>query len=138
MIVNRVRGNIFAAPQKHIAFAVNTEGYNDAGFAGQVSSRIWPKLANTGGGNKLGDVLTHKNGPKTYHALVCHSLASGGWDETPRVARECLDKIGVPEGEEIAVMLMGSGPVGMMRGANVDAILACMENSKKKLVVYTR
>lgn len=137
MIVNRVRGDIFAAPQKHIAFAVNTEGYNDAGFAGQVSSRIWPKLANTGG-NKLGDVLMHKIGSKTYHALVCHSLESGGWNETPRVARECLDKLYVPEGEEIAVVLMGSGPVGMMQGADVNAILAGMERSKRKLVVYTR
>ena len=137
MIVNRVRGDIFAESQKHVAFAVNTEGYNGAGFAGQVSSRIWPKLAKTGG-NKLGDVLTYKNGNKTYHALVCHSLEEGGWNETPRVARECLDKIDVPEGEEIAVVLMGSGPVGMMQGADVDAILAGMKNSKMKLIVYTR
>lgn len=77
MIHNRVRGDIFAASQKHIAFAVNTDGYNDAGFAGQVSSRMWPKLANTGG-NKLGDVLTHKHDGKTYYALVCHSLDRGG------------------------------------------------------------
>lgn len=137
MIVNRVRGDIFAASQKHIAFAVNTQGYNDAGFAGQVSSRIWPKLEKTGG-NNLGDVLTHKNGNKTYHALVCHSLDEGGWDETPRIARECLDKIDAPDDEEIAVVLMGSGPVGMMQGADVNAILAGMERSKKKLVVYTR
>jgi len=137
MIVKRVRGDIFAASQKHIAFAVNTEGYNDAGFAGQVSSRIWPKLAKTGG-NQLGEVLTHKNGTKTYHALVCHSLELGGWDDTPRVARECLDKIKAPANQEIAVVLMGSGPVGMMQGANVEAILAGMQNSKKKLIVYTR
>ena len=137
MIINRVRGDVFSASQKHIAFAVNTEGYNDAGFAGQVSSRIWPKLASTGG-NELGEVLTHKNGSKTYHALVCHSLESGGWNDTPRVARECLDKIDVPDGEEIAVVLMGSGPVGLTQGADVDAILAGLQNSKKKLVVYTR
>lgn len=137
MIVNRVRGDIFAAPQKHIAFAVNTQGYNDSGFAGQVSSRIWPELANTGG-NGLGDVLIHRSGDKTYYALVCHSLDSGGWNETSRVARECLNKIDVSDGEEIAVVLMGSGPVGMMQGADVNAILASMEDSEQKLVVYTR
>lgn len=137
MIVNRVRGDIFAAPQKHIAFAVNTQGYNDAGFAGQVSGRIWPELASTGG-NQLGEVLTHQNSTKTYYALVCHSLDSGGWNETPRVARECLDKIDSPDDEEIAVVLMGSDPIGMMQGADVDAILIEMEQSKKKLVVYTR
>ena len=54
------------------------------------------------------------------------------------VARECLDKIEVSDGEEIAVVLMGSGPVGMMQGADVEAILKGMEQSKKKLVVYTR
>ena len=137
MITNRVRGDIFATSQKHIAFSVNTEGYNDAGFAGQVSSLIWPKLANTGG-NKLGDVLTHKHDGKTYYALVCHSLDRGGWNETPRIARECLDQIKTAAGEEIAVVLMGSGPVGLMQGADVNAILAGMELSKQKLVVYTR
>ena len=137
MIVTRVSGDIFMAPQKHIAFAVNTQGHNDAGFAGQVSSRIWPELASTGG-NKLGEVLTHKNGTKTFHALVCHSLDSGGWNDTPRVARECLDKIDAPADEEIAVVLMGSGPVGTIQGADVNTILAGMEQSKRKLVVYTR
>ncbi|MBU6323601.1 hypothetical protein KGQ55_02855 [Patescibacteria group bacterium] len=137
MIVKRIRGDIFAAPQRHVAFAVNTQGYNDAGFAGQVSAQIWPKLANTGG-NALGEVLNYKSGAKIYHALVCHSLDAGGWDETPRVARECLDKINVPDSEEIAVVLMGSGPIGLMQGADVNAILAGMEQSRKKLVVYTR
>ena len=137
MIVNRVRGDIFTASQKHIAFAVNTQGYNDAGFAGQVSGGIWPELANTGG-NQLGEVLAHKAGAKTYYALVCHSLDRGGWRDTPRIARECLDKITVPKNEVIAIVLMGSGPIGVAQGADVEAILASMEQSKKKLVVYTR
>jgi hypothetical protein len=136
MIINRVCGDIFVASQKHIAFAVNTQGYNDAGFAGQVSLRIWPKLANTGG-NELGEVLTHKNGNKTYHALVCHSLDPGGWNDTPRVVQECLDKIDSPDDEEIAVVLIGSGLEGTLRGADVEAILKGMEQSKKKLIVYT-
>lgn len=137
MIVDQVRGDIFEAPQKYIAFAVNAEGYNDAGFAAQVSARIWPKLADTGG-NQLGEVLKHRSGNKTYYALVCHTLDLDGWKETPRIALECLDKIDVPNNEEIAVVLMGSGPVGKLQGANVDAIFKGMELSKKKLVVYTR
>jgi hypothetical protein len=40
MIVRQVRGDIFASSQKHIAFAVSTDGFNDTGFAGQVSSSI--------------------------------------------------------------------------------------------------
>lgn len=63
MIIDRVRGDIFKAPQRHIAFAVNTQGYNDAGFAGQVAKKIWPELANTGG-NDIGDILTMDDGDK--------------------------------------------------------------------------
>jgi len=40
MIVDMVRGDIFETDCKYIAFAVNTEGINDAGFAGQVSRRF--------------------------------------------------------------------------------------------------
>ena len=72
MIVDTIRGNVFDTPHNHIAFAVNTEGYNDAGFAGQVS-RQWKELSSTGG-NKLGEVLSKKIGNKTFHALVCLSL----------------------------------------------------------------
>ena len=138
MIVNRVHGDIFTAPQKHIAFAANTTGYNDEGFVGQVSSRFWPELACTGG-NNLGEVLTKEGGGKIFHALVCHTTnRHGAWNESPRVVCECLDKIDIPDDEEIAVVLMGSGPIGMTQGADVSAILAGMQNSKKKLIVYTR
>lgn len=137
MILGRVYGDIFLAPQKHIAFAVNTQGNNNSGFAGQVSSRDWPELASTDG-NKLGEVLKRKGNGKIYYALVCHSLEADGWNETPRIAQECLDKIDAPDDEEIAVVLMGSGPVGRKQGADVEAILKGMEQSKKKLIVYTR
>ncbi len=137
MIIDHVFEDIFLAPQKHIAFAINIQGCNDAGFAGQVSSRIWPELTDTGG-NELGDILTHKNADKIYYALVCWSLDPGGWDATPRVVRECFDKIEIPDDEEIAVVLMGSGPVGMMPGADVDDILKEMDLSTKKLIIYKR
>ena len=35
MVVKTIQEDIFNTEAKHIAFAVNTEGYNDAGFAGQ-------------------------------------------------------------------------------------------------------
>mgnify|MGYP001602394008 CR=1 FL=1 len=82
MIVNTTRGDVFQAPHKHIAFAVNTEGYNDAGFAGAVSSRYWPELANTGT-KKLGDALM-KNGnmrsaslPRAQYMIWDPSTAPG-------------------------------------------------------------
>ena len=38
MVVRTIQEDIFKSDAKHIAFAVNVEGCNDSGFAGQVSS----------------------------------------------------------------------------------------------------
>ena len=56
MVVKTVQDDIFNSKAKHIAFAVNTEGYNDSGFAGQVSRKYWNELANCGE-HELGTVL---------------------------------------------------------------------------------
>lgn len=136
MIVNTTRGDVFQASHKHIAFAVNTGGYNDAGFAGAVSSRYWPELANTGA-KKLGDALARNEKGKTFHALVCHSLGSDGWKKTAETVTKCLDSLDVPEDEIIAIVLMGAGMIGQMGGADTFAILGGMARSKKKVAVYT-
>mgnify|MGYP000884491315 CR=1 FL=1 len=135
MIKKCIKGDVFETTLTHIAFAVNTEGYNDSGFAGKVS-RIWPELANTGPKN-LGDTMSKTIGGKTYHALVCHSLKIGGWSNTPKIVQECLNKLDVPETEPIATVLMGSGYVGRMSGADVEAIKKGMAHSNKTVVIYT-
>lgn len=86
MVKNEVRGDIFTTSDKHIIFAINTEGYNDSGFAGAVSRKYWPELANAGG-NKFGEVLTKEAGDKTFYAIVCHSL------EAKKMAGELLPKL---------------------------------------------
>lgn len=136
MIVDTIRGDVFKASHAHIAFAVNTEGFNDAGFAGAVSSRHWNELANTGK-KKLGDVLSKNGKGKTFHALVCHSLGGDGWNKTAETVTKCLDSLDVPDTETIAVVLMGAGMVGQMGGADVYSILGGMARSKKRLAVYT-
>lgn len=138
MIVDTVRGDVFKTPYNHIAFAVNTEGYNDAGFAGVVSSRYWPELANTGP-RKLGDVIRNywERKDVTFHALVCHSLAADGWKNTSQTVTKCLDLLDVPDNETIAIVLMGAGMVGQLGGADVFSILGGMARSRKKVVVYT-
>jgi len=68
MIVEFVRGNVLAANYKHIAFAVNTEGHNDAGFAGLVSSQYWTELSNTGT-KKLGETMS-KGGKIKFFMLL--------------------------------------------------------------------
>ena len=136
MVVKQVRGDIFSSPHPHIVFAVNTEGYNDAGFAGAVSGRYWSELANTGK-KKLGDVLHKTVGDKTFHAVVCHSLDRGGWDNTPQIVEKALNELDIPKDETVGVVLMGSGMIGQMQGADVRAILSAMERSKKSVTVYS-
>ncbi|TAN57315.1 hypothetical protein EPN15_04675 [Patescibacteria group bacterium] len=113
MIINTVRSDVFQTPDKHIVFAVNIEGFNDAGFAGVVSSLYWPELANTGP-KKLGEVLSKNGKGKIFHALVCHSLGSDGWKKTAEIVTKCLDSLDVPDNETIAIVLMGAGIVGQI------------------------
>ncbi|MEK7452746.1 MAG: hypothetical protein AAB614_00765 [Patescibacteria group bacterium] len=84
----------------------------------------------------MGDVLNHSKDKKIYHGMICHTFGPGGWDETPHLVRQCLDNIIAPRSKEIAVILMGSGKLDIMNGADVCAILEGMEQSNKNLVVY--
>jgi hypothetical protein len=139
MIKEQIRGDIFQSPCKHIAFAVNTEGRNNRGFAGKVSD-IYPELLETGG-NRLGEIITlgRQDQEKIFHAIVCHSLAADpGWSRASEIIEDCLNWLDIPDNEPIAVVLMGGGPIGEEMGADVLANLAAMERSKKTIVVYSR
>lgn len=136
MIVDTIRGNILNTSLKHIAFAINTEGKNDSGVAGQISRMFWKDIASTGEKN-LGVVFSREFGDITFHAIVCHSLEANGWKNTPEVVRKCLDDLEIPETEKIAIVLIGSGIVGNLGRADVFAILGGMARSTKKVVIYT-
>jgi hypothetical protein len=139
MIKQQVSGDIFKASCRHIVFAVNVEGRNDEGFAGQVSD-IYPELAHTGG-NRMGEIITlgRKDQEKIFHAIVCHSLSAyPGWSRAPEIIEDCLNWLDIPDDEPIAVVLMGGGAIGKEMGADVQANLAAMERSKKTVIVYSR
>ena len=134
MVVKTVQDDIFNSEAKHIAFAVNTEGYNDAGFAGQVSSKYWNELANCGS-HEIGTVLSKKVGDKTFHALVCHSLKNGWGENQAEVIKECFDKIPA-NGESVATIAIGTGFVGMMSGANFRQIVCGMHDSEQQILLH--
>ena len=138
MIADFIKGDVFLGQERHVLFAVNTEGVNDAGFAGQVAL-FWPRLRNLGE-QEMGSVLSYRSDgmDKTYHALVCHSLGSGGWKETPEALAICLAKLSHLGNQYVAAVLMGSGPVGRMMGADVGAILKVLAQSDLYLAIYTR
>lgn len=136
MVKNEVRGDIFATSDKHIIFAINTEGYNDSGFAGAVSRKCWPELANTGG-NKLGEVLTKKSGDKTFYAIVCHSLqAKNGWGDSPQIIEKAINEMQFPETENASIVAIGAGMIGIMSGAPTVKIYEAFKKCKKNLSVY--
>lgn len=134
MVIKSINEDILNSDVKHIAFAVNIEGYNDSGFAGMISKKFWEELANCGE-NELGTVLSKKVGDKTFHALVCHSLKNY-WGEYQReIIKSCFDNI--PTDETIATIAIGTGLVGMMSGANFSQIVCGMHDSNKQIILHS-
>jgi hypothetical protein len=134
MIVGHKIGDVTQGPEKHVAFAVNTEGHNDAGLAGGIAYNYWPELASTGR-IQMGEILSKKTGKKIFHALVVHSLENG-WSEAPKYIEACFNELKVPTDEEIASVSMGAGMIGMLSGANLAENLAAMDRSDKSIVIY--
>lgn len=133
MIIENKQGNdILAGNEKRIAFAVNSEGVNDSGFAGMISRKFWPELAFIGE-TKLGSILAKKVGDVEYFALCCHSLKSG-WSDQRNLIKRCFDAI--PGDEPVASISIGTGLVGILSGAQFSLIKAGMEDSNKKIILY--
>lgn len=134
MIVGRKVGDVIQGPERHVAFAVNTEGHNDAGLAGNIAFNHWSELAATGP-IRMGEILSKDTGGKVFHALVVHSLKEG-WSDAPQYIEACFNELHIPTDEEIASVAMGGGLIGQMSGADVAANLAAMERSDKSIVIY--
>ena len=134
MIIGRKIGNVMTGPERHVAFAVNSEGQNDAGLAGNISCQLWPELASVGA-LRMGEILSKDIGSKVFHALVVYSFAEG-WDAAPRHIEACFNELQIPTDEEVASVAMGAGMIGLLSGANPAENLAAMERSDKRIVIY--
>lgn len=134
MIVGQKVGDVVAGPERHVAFAINSEGHNDAGLAGNIAYNFWPELASTGP-IRMGEILSKDTGKKFFHAMVVHSLTEG-WGEAPGHIEACFNELQVATDEEIASVAMGAGMIGMLSGANPAENLAAMERSNKSIVIY--
>ena len=136
MIIKTVRDDILNSEAKHIAFAINTEGHNGSGFAGKVSKKYWPELANCGYYN-IGTVLSKTVGDKTFHALVCYSLRHGWGEVQAEDIKLCFDNIPVND-EVIATIAIGKGFIGLMSGANVRQIICGIHDSNKQIMLHAK
>ena len=132
MIIESRTGDILAGNNKRIAFAVNTEGINDAGFAGTIARNYWSELAFCGK-HELGTVLSKKVEDIEFFALVCHSLHNG-WKNQKSVIQKCFDAI--PGDEPVASIAIGTGLIGILSGADFDQIKSGMEASRKRIILY--
>lgn len=136
MVLEIIRGDILESPHRHIIFGINTEGFNDAGFAGLVASRYWPDLANTGP-KELGEVLSLEADGRVFHAIVCHSLSEqNGWEAAAKTVHQALDQLDLPEDEVISCVWIGRGFIGMMSGANSVEMVGAMTLAKPKINIY--
>lgn len=146
MITRTFRGDIFETKAKHIAFALNTEGSIDCGFAWSLSKKYWPELEFCGK-NELGTVLSKKIGDKTFHALICHSCENGWNEDQTEIIKECFDKIPT-DGEPIATVVIGTGAASLSNialksmGANLPnvadykQIICGMHDSEQEVFYY--
>ena len=132
MIKSEIHGDIFTTKDKHIVFALNTEGCNDSGFAGIVSKNYFPEIINTGG-NTLGDVLSKEVNGKTFHGIVCHSLREG-WDNADQIILDALNKLQLED--EISIIAIGTGLIGRLSGAPTSKICDAFESCNKQLNCY--
>lgn len=134
MIIENKQGkDILTGGETRIAFAVNTEGVNDSGFAGMISRKYWPELA-TIGESEIGTVLTKVTSDGiTFYALVCHSL-NNGWCNQTETIQKCFDAI--DSDEPVASISIGTGLIGILSGANFEEIKKGMEVSKTKIILY--
>lgn len=135
MIINEKKGDILDTfSKRHVAFAVNSEGINNSGFAGNISRMYWPGLLNIQEA-ELGTVYTKEYNNFVFHALVCHSLMNG-WTDTEKVITNCFNAI--PTNDTICSIAIGTGLVGLLSGANWQKIKEGMEKSKKEIIIYTK
>ena len=136
MIISRKEGDIFTTKDKHIIFALNTDGLNDSGFAGVVAKkRGFTEILNTGG-NQLGEVLHKTIDGITYWGIVCHSLKLNGWSKSPEIIRKALDEM--PFEDDASIVSIGSGLVGLFQGAPWKEIEQSFKDCNKRLTLWAR
>lgn len=118
-----------------IVFAINTEGANDAGFAGLVSHRFWPDLAQIGPCD-IGSVVAKEAVGHRFYGVVCHTLHDGSWklDTITRALDQIADQLGVDN--PVAVIWMGHGLVGRLTGVDPEATKAAIHSSRLPTHLY--
>ena len=134
MIIGKKIGDIFTTDDKHVIFALNTEGVNDCGFADQVAIRGFEEILSTGG-NKLGEVLDKEINGITYHGIVCYSRHNG-WEGPPEIILKAINNMKF-DGKASILPICCSGFIAIVKKAPVSDIFKAFEDSNKELTIWS-
>lgn len=132
IIAEKIGKDILTSGEKRICFAISSDGYNNTGFAGIISKKFWPEIANSCK-NELGTIISKEVNGITFYALCCHSLEKG-WSDQETVIRKCFDSI--PGEDPVAAIRIGTDISENMSGAKFSDIRAGMEASEKRIILY--
>ncbi len=80
---------------------------------------------------ELGSVLTFKfDETRLLHMLICHQFRSGGWVDSEKYVRYCLDYLWQQHRDrQYAIVQIGNGYVGRRDGADAPVIRTAMADS---------
>lgn len=134
MIINTSQKGIFEDSPKHVAFAINTDGYDNAGLGKLILENVWPDLYKNEN-FEIGDVKSKEIENIIFHAMVTYSLDKELEDNHGIIIKECLDKIKT-EGAPIHVGAIGTSFVGKSKGVNFNNVICGMMDSDKNIILH--
>ncbi len=135
MIVDVINDDMLtASSHKYVAFGINTEGVLRGEFAREICNNYALGFSVTGK-RELGEIIIIQTGLTKYYGIVCYSLENG-WNDSPKILADCLNRIETLEKEKIAVYIMDSEFFTQMADANLNEIIKAIHLSQKQCVVY--
>ena len=137
--------DIHTATENKIIYGMNMENTLIYGFVNDAISKWLLTNLNAQSGNNLWDIVvsrdqkSHKDGNiRDYYGIVCHSHHDKNilWKDSPEIIGEALDSRYFA-GKDVASLIIGSGLMGGIGGANITEILRAMDKSQANVSLYT-
>lgn len=143
---------LFHKSPRHILFPISKEGKRgdkdgegalDQECVSIIGCRFGIKLPDgialyKRGPKDFGEVILYKIEEKTFHALVCYSNHEEGWGNTPKIIKEYLDSLVLPDPDkEIISFIMDNDETELkLGGIDLIEILEVIAGSNKRIEVY--
>ncbi len=143
---------LFKKSSRHILFPISKEGKRgdkdgegalDQECVSIIGCRFSIKLPDgvdlyKRGPKNLGEVILHEIGEKTFHALVCYSTNGDGWGNTPKIIKEYLDSLVLPDSDkEVISFIIDNDETELkLGGTDLIEIFKRISESNKRVEIY--